>query len=328
MGWCSERNYSSSAAEADSKMTDNRIYRTRTLGVPAEGMKDQYADGTAAKLWELYIGDKNQRTQIYREFITGLLREKNCKNVLDAACGTGVDSIMLLEEGFRMTSVDLSDKMLKYALKTRWKRRKEKAFDEWVIEEANWLTLMDDIEGAGKYDAVVCLGNSFAHLPDVSGDQSEHRLALRNFAGMVKPGGILLIDHRNYDYIVDKGCAPSHNIYYNSSHVKDIKTSVLYVNGKASLVTLDYDMDVTEIHTTRDETDSEISKKGRLQEAKQTSSQTNFRLSYYPHRVAKFTELLKESFGPNAKHQVFGDFKPVTDPYEPAFFVHVVEKPL
>lgn len=38
---------------------------------------------------------------------------------------------MLLEEGFDVTSVDASDKMLKYALKSRWERRKERAFDNW-----------------------------------------------------------------------------------------------------------------------------------------------------------------------------------------------------
>ena len=42
-----------------------------------------------------------------------------------------VDSIMLLEEGFTVTSVDASDKMLKQAHKTRWNRRKEERFDEW-----------------------------------------------------------------------------------------------------------------------------------------------------------------------------------------------------
>ena len=42
-----------------------------------------------------------------------------------------VDSVMLLEEGFDVTSVDASDKMLKTALKTRWARRKEDKFDEW-----------------------------------------------------------------------------------------------------------------------------------------------------------------------------------------------------
>lgn len=38
---------------------------------------------------------------------------------------------MLVEEGFNVVSVDASDKMLKYALKSRWERRKEPAFDQW-----------------------------------------------------------------------------------------------------------------------------------------------------------------------------------------------------
>jgi glycine N-methyltransferase len=42
-----------------------------------------------------------------------------------------VDSVMLLEEGFRVVSADASDKMLKQAYKTRWDRRKEEAFDNW-----------------------------------------------------------------------------------------------------------------------------------------------------------------------------------------------------
>ena len=42
-----------------------------------------------------------------------------------------IDSIMLLEEGFQVTSIDFSDKMLKHAQKMRWNRRKEDAFDKW-----------------------------------------------------------------------------------------------------------------------------------------------------------------------------------------------------
>lgn len=42
-----------------------------------------------------------------------------------------VDSVMLVEEGFNVVSLDLSDKMLKYALKERWNRRKEPNFDKW-----------------------------------------------------------------------------------------------------------------------------------------------------------------------------------------------------
>ncbi|KTF84708.1 hypothetical protein cypCar_00045109, partial [Cyprinus carpio] len=141
-----------------------------------------------------------------------------------------VDSIMLVEEGFKVVSVDASDKMLKYALKERWERRKEPAFDNWVIEEANWLTLPEDVKKTGDgFDAVICLGNSFAHLPDFKGDQSDQKLALQNIASMVKPGGILIIDHR---------------VVFQSDLKQDISTSVLWVNNKPHMITLDYTLEL------------------------------------------------------------------------------------
>lgn len=57
-----------------------------------------------------------------------------------------------------------------------------------------------------------CLGTTTVSSP---GDQSDHKLALRNIASMVRPGGVLVIDHRNYDHILATGCAPpGKNIYY------------------------------------------------------------------------------------------------------------------
>ncbi len=45
-----------------------------------------------------------------------------------------------------------------------------------VIEEANWLTLTRDVPvPSGGYDALVIMGNSFAHLPDSHGDQRDQR---------------------------------------------------------------------------------------------------------------------------------------------------------
>jgi len=46
-----------------------------------------------------------------------------------------------------------------------------------VIEEANWLTLFNDISHLIEegFDAVICLGNSFAHMPDTFDDQREQR---------------------------------------------------------------------------------------------------------------------------------------------------------
>lgn len=92
-------------------------------------------------------------------------------------------------------------------------------FNLTVIEEANWLTLYDDINhliGDG-FDAVICLGNSFAHMLDAFGDQQEQKLAIKNFERCVKSGGLLLIDHRNYDNIMNTGSTPAKSIYYNVS---------------------------------------------------------------------------------------------------------------
>ncbi|KAK1793186.1 hypothetical protein P4O66_011588, partial [Electrophorus voltai] len=222
-----------------------------------------------------------------------------------------VDSIMLLEEGFKVVSVDASDKMLKYALKERWERRKEPAFDQWVIEEANWLTLPDDIQKQGDgFDAVICLGNSFAHLPDFKGDQSDQKLALQNIASMVKPGGIMIIDHRNYDYMLETGLAPQgKNIYYQSDLKQDISTSVLWVNNKPHMVTLDYSLEIPQGVQTPPET-------------------SKFRLSYYPHRLQSFKELLKGAFFGKCEQHVFGDFKHYTSGQEdvPRYFIHVIKK--
>ena len=88
-----------------------------------------------------------------------------------------------------------------------------------VVEEGNWLSLQSaeiDVPENG-FDAVICLGNSFAHLPDFSGDLASQRLAIQNFKDILKPGGVLFIDHRNYDYIIDTGKAPSRNMYYDVS---------------------------------------------------------------------------------------------------------------
>lgn len=289
-------------------MSDTVIH-TRSLGTASEGVKDQYADGKAAKVWEYFIGDQTSRTQTYKTFLINLLRQNGCKRILDVACGTGVDSIMLVEEGFEMVSIDASDKMLKYALKARWSRRKEPAFDRWVIEEANWITLHDDIKhfiGDG-FDAVICLGNSFAHLMDSFGDQREQKQAVRNFEKCVKPGGFLLIDHRNYDYIIKTGQTPSKCFYYNSQHTADIQTSVLYVSGKPSVVMMDYFVEVP----------------GKQMEENNINE---FRLSYYPHKFEDFKAILVGAFGKDSKYKIYGDFEELEANGDPNFYIHLIQK--
>ncbi|KAI2654657.1 Glycine N-methyltransferase [Labeo rohita] len=269
------------------------VYRTRSLGVGVVGLPDQYADGKAAKVWQLYIGDTRSRTEEYKSWVLSLLRKHEVQKVLDVACGTGVDSIMLVEEGFKVVSVDASDKMLKYALKERWERRKEPAFDNWVIEEANWLTLPDDVKKPGDgFDAVICLGNSFAHLPDFKGDQSDQKLALQNIASM-------------------------------SDLKQDISTSVLWVNSKPHMITLDYTLVLPQPEDVQTPPDTRY-----CDRLIQGTLVGKFRLSYYPHRLDSFKEILRASFFGKCEHNVYGDFKQYTPGQGevPCYFIHVVKK--
>ncbi|XP_047099307.1 glycine N-methyltransferase-like [Schistocerca piceifrons] len=237
----------------------DNVFHMRSAGAAAEGVQDQYADGRAARVWEAFIGDKNSRTQNYRNFLVGLLRKNGCQRILDVA----------------------------------------------LIEEANWLTLADDVAdlvGDG-FNAVICLGNSFAHLPDVTGDQRDQKKALENFKKCVKRGGLLLIDHRNYDDVLETGKTPKHCLYYNSKRTTEIVTSVLYVEAKPTVVTLDYLLDMS------DEKEKNV-----------------FRFSYYPHRLEVFKRMLQDVFGTKSEHTLYGDFKQLHEIDNPAFYIHVLQK--
>ncbi|TWW72588.1 Glycine N-methyltransferase [Takifugu flavidus] len=129
---------------------------------------------------------------------------------------------------------------------------------------------------------------------------------------MVRPGGILIIDHRNYDYILETGRAPQgKNIYYKSDLTQDIATSVLWVNNKPHMITLDYTIYVP---------------KASLHSLPEVSK---FRLSYYPHRLESFKQLMSEAFHGKLEHQVYGDFKsysPGQTAAPPCYFIHVCRK--
>ena len=135
---------------------------------------------------------------------------------------------------------------------------------------------------------------------------------------MLKPGGILIIDHRNYDYILKNGRAPKKNIYYNSQNIKSIKTQIIYEDNKPRQIVLDYKMDV--------------------------EGDGDFVLSYQPWTLAEFSNLLKVSetkaknhfsqnvlsqgiFGSSAAHTTYADFFKLSEVVDPAFYIHVIEKP-
>ena len=90
----------------------------------------------------------------------------------------------------------------------------------------------------------------------------------------------------------------------------DIKTSVLYVSGKPAIVTLDYLISLDPMKANN----------------KDPENVSEFRLSYYPHKLNVFRDMLIEAFGRKAKPTIYGDFKPLDDIKNPAFYIHVIEK--
>lgn len=126
-------------------------------------------------------------------FLLNTLKKFKCQKILDAASGDGADSVYLIKEGFEVTSNDIDELFLK---KAKENANKEKIDLKTIL--CDWR----DIDKQFKketFDAVLCLGSSLVYL-----FKKEDQLkALKNFFSILKKGGILLIDERNYQYILD-----------------------------------------------------------------------------------------------------------------------------
>ena len=80
-------------------------------------------------------------------------------------------------------------------------------------------------------------------MPDNFGDQREQKQAIKNFEKCLRPGGLLFIDHRNYDSIMETGSAPSKSIYYNVS-----KSSNFFIYSRSILNVIDIELDLYKIN--------------------------------------------------------------------------------
>jgi SAM-dependent methyltransferase len=137
-----------------------------------------------------------------------MLRQRGAKKVLDVATGTGFHSVRLLDAGFDVTSADGSPEMLARAFANG--RRHSKILR---TVQADWRWLNRDLHG--RFDAVICLGNSFTHLFA----ERDRRKALAEFYSALRHDGVLILDQRNYDAILDHGVEPSHTYYYCADQV-------------------------------------------------------------------------------------------------------------
>lgn len=153
--------------------------------------------------WDELI-DWEARAKGEGRFFIDKLKELGKVSILDAATGTGFHSVQLLKAGLNVTSADGNAQML------------VKAFDNarqhgHVLRtvHADWRWLNRDVQDQ-LFDAVICLGNSFTHLFE----EHDRRRSLAEFYAALKHDGVLIIDQRNYDKILDQGFSTKHKYYY------------------------------------------------------------------------------------------------------------------
>ena len=124
-------------------------------------------------------------------FIERQLKAVGARRVLDAACGTGQHAIELARRGYEVIGADVSEGMIAQA---RHNASAEVSAPTFV--QAGFGHLASAIDGT--FDAVLCLGNSVPHVLTVDGLAA----TLRDWASLLRPDGLLLVQSRNADRIL------------------------------------------------------------------------------------------------------------------------------
>ena len=151
-------------------------------------MENQPLDQQFAEIAPVYDRMFLRDLEADRNMLVTLLERYGAKTVLDCACGTGVHTEIIAREGFQAAGSDASDSMLEVA------RLKLSAAGLAVdLYRSSWRNLPEVVPG--RYDAVICMGNSLAHEPDSEAVVG----SLRGMYTMLNEGGVLLVSNTNAD---------------------------------------------------------------------------------------------------------------------------------
>lgn len=161
-----------------------------TKSAPASAGPTQYTQDVVA-MWSRFAPFSG-RHATEGNWAVDRLRAEGAERVLDAASGTGFHTVEFARHGFAVTAVDGAQTMVEATTKACSQHDVEAD-----IRHASWAELPEAV-GSG-FDGVSLLGNSLAHTRN----GSERRQVLGNIRRVLRPGGVLLVDARGYDAILD-----------------------------------------------------------------------------------------------------------------------------
>ena len=130
-----------------------------------------------------------ERTAHEVAFVEQALELKSGQRVLDLCCGHGRHSLLLVRHGLHVTGQDLNEAFLEQA--------KQRAQDEGLSLEVV-VSDMRQIPFEGHFDAVINMFTSFGYLES----EDEDMQVLQQVAKALKPGGRLLLDMLNREWVV------------------------------------------------------------------------------------------------------------------------------
>jgi SAM-dependent methyltransferase len=130
-----------------------------------------------------------ERDAIEAGFAAGALGLRKGARVLDLCCGQGRHAVLLAQQGYAVTGLDLSEEYLALC---------KAAARAAGVEVATVAADMRDIPFADHFDAVVNLFSSFGYLES----EAEDAKVLQAVARSLKPGGRFLIDLLNREWVI------------------------------------------------------------------------------------------------------------------------------
>jgi SAM-dependent methyltransferase len=231
--------------------------------------------------WDELINWKG-RWESEQGFFQQVLRRYDAARVLDIACGTGFHTVMLRRDGFDITGADGSAEMVRKAQENAQRA----GLRGTPIVQAEWTTLSKSFPEQ-KFDAIICLGNAFTHLFD----EADQRKALKEIYGLLDNDGVVIVDHRNYDKILDTDNGSKHEHYYLGENVNAYPEQV-----EDEFVRMRYEYD----------------------------DGSSYHLTLCPIRQNYVTELLRDAGFKNIRR--YGDFDADYSFYEPDFIIQVGTK--
>ena len=155
-------------------------------------IEDEKNQRLLVEMWGGYI-DWKERMRREERWLANKLKRYNCQKILDSCVGDGCDAIYLINQGFDVTGNDVDEVFIQ---KTLENAKKEKV--DLKITNLDWRELTKEFPEQ-SFDAVLCTGNSLGCL---FGRENQIK-ALKQFYTILKKRGILIIDERNYQYVLD-----------------------------------------------------------------------------------------------------------------------------